>query len=538
MPTTGSSTAPGSTQSVLRERRSGRRVRAGRLIPLHRGVYAVGHRRLTQRGRWLAAVRALGDGRGAEPRATPRRCGICAPPPGGPVHVTVAPGGRARRAGLIVHRSRSLGAGARHRARADPGRPASPRTLSDLAGTLEAAALARAVEAARVAAAPRRPQRARAPRRDAPARHGSPISSPPSRITPAATSRRRWSSSAGDTRIERPRTNVVVHGHLVDCHWPEHRVVAELDSWRFHNTRAAFERDRERDADLQAHGFATLRFTYAQVTAPRAVGRLPAQAGTRVDVLRVDLLLRAGPARERQRRVRAALQQRLQVGAVLAQDRQRALAVERRAVARARRARRRSTSGSSRSASPGRRTPTRSRRSTGSRPARGSRRTTSTSAHGIQIAMPSSVWPSVGCSSSSRSPIPQWPGTGSACGAGSVSGRGPLDVVLLVEVAQLALRRARLVAQPRRARLGDAQRRVGERVAAEQVVPVDVRRQAADDAEVRLLRDRRQQLELVGQDRRVDAERLVARAHERAGRLPEPRRDDDDVGVQPDGLHR
>ena len=61
------------------------------------------------------------------------------------------------------------------------------------------------------------------------------------------------------------------------------------------------------------------------------------------------LLLRAGPARERQRRVGAPLQQRLQVGAVLAQDRQRALAVERRAVPGHDVRRRASTSGSSRS---------------------------------------------------------------------------------------------------------------------------------------------------------------------------------------------
>ena len=33
-----------------------------RLHPLYPGVYAVGHRGLTQRGRWMAAVLAVGDG--------------------------------------------------------------------------------------------------------------------------------------------------------------------------------------------------------------------------------------------------------------------------------------------------------------------------------------------------------------------------------------------------------------------------------------------------------------------------------------------
>src|SRR3954468_18121154 len=41
----------------------GRRVRAGKLHVLHRGVYAVGHRRVSTEGRWWAAV--LAGGRGA-----------------------------------------------------------------------------------------------------------------------------------------------------------------------------------------------------------------------------------------------------------------------------------------------------------------------------------------------------------------------------------------------------------------------------------------------------------------------------------------
>jgi hypothetical protein len=39
-----------------------RRVASGRLHPVHRGVYAVGHRRLSQDGYWMAAVLAAGRG--------------------------------------------------------------------------------------------------------------------------------------------------------------------------------------------------------------------------------------------------------------------------------------------------------------------------------------------------------------------------------------------------------------------------------------------------------------------------------------------
>src|SRR4051794_5025834 len=38
------------------------RLDAGRLHHVHRGVYAVGHRRLTLQGRWMAAVLAAGPG--------------------------------------------------------------------------------------------------------------------------------------------------------------------------------------------------------------------------------------------------------------------------------------------------------------------------------------------------------------------------------------------------------------------------------------------------------------------------------------------
>jgi len=37
-------------------------IEGRRLVPLHRGVYAVGHRRLRREGFWLAAVLAAGRG--------------------------------------------------------------------------------------------------------------------------------------------------------------------------------------------------------------------------------------------------------------------------------------------------------------------------------------------------------------------------------------------------------------------------------------------------------------------------------------------
>ena len=66
--------------------------------------------------------------------------------------------------------------------------------------------------------------------------------------------------------LPRPVMNAQLHGYEVDAYWPEHGFVVELDSWRHHGTRAAFERDRARDAELQARGIGTARLTYEQVT--------------------------------------------------------------------------------------------------------------------------------------------------------------------------------------------------------------------------------------------------------------------------------
>jgi predicted transcriptional regulator of viral defense system len=84
------------------------RVRAGRLHRLHRGVYAVGHRSLSRRGRWLAAVLAAGDGAVLSHMSAAALWEYLRPIQG-PANVTVAAAVRRRsRPGLVIHRSRTL----------------------------------------------------------------------------------------------------------------------------------------------------------------------------------------------------------------------------------------------------------------------------------------------------------------------------------------------------------------------------------------------------------------------------------------------
>jgi very-short-patch-repair endonuclease len=56
-----------------------------------------------------------------------------------------------------------------------------------------------------------------------------------------------------------------VGAFMVDAWWPSRRLVVEVDGFRFHGTRRAFERDRRRDAELQAAGQRVVRVTWRQL---------------------------------------------------------------------------------------------------------------------------------------------------------------------------------------------------------------------------------------------------------------------------------
>lgn len=83
-----------------------------------------------------------------------------------------------------------------------------------------------------------------------------------------------------------PSLNVVLHGIEVDAYWPEAGLVVELDGYEWHRTRAAFERDRERDARLAAAGLRVLRFSWRQLRRGSAVAQA-IRKSTRARALRV-----------------------------------------------------------------------------------------------------------------------------------------------------------------------------------------------------------------------------------------------------------
>jgi hypothetical protein len=62
-----------------------------------------------------------------------------------------------------------------------------------------------------------------------------------------------------------PQTNRVAGGRRVDCRWPERLLTVELDSYRYHQSRHAWEQDRRREREAHARGDEFRRYTYGDV---------------------------------------------------------------------------------------------------------------------------------------------------------------------------------------------------------------------------------------------------------------------------------
>ena len=87
---------------------------------------------------------------------------------------------------------------------------------------------------------------------------------------------RRWLELVVEAGLPQPHTNYVEQGFELDCYWPEFRFAVELDVFETHGTRAAFERDRERQEELLLAGI-----TVTRVTGPR-LDREPDEVISRV----------------------------------------------------------------------------------------------------------------------------------------------------------------------------------------------------------------------------------------------------------------
>jgi hypothetical protein len=240
-----------------------RRLRSGALLREYPGVYRVGHRAPSVEARYLAAVWACGEGALLCGRPAGHLFGAIkgpAPPP----EVT-APTER-RIKGVKTRRSRSID---RRDATTFRGIPVTtlPRTLVDLAAALDLDELARAFHEAEVrhrttpaqveAVLARRPNSPGAAKLRA-VLHGD---------APVLLSKleRRFLALLRAAGLPLPLTNRPAGGRYVDCRWPEARLTVELDSYRYHHSRHAWEQDRRREREARARGDEFRRYTWGDV---------------------------------------------------------------------------------------------------------------------------------------------------------------------------------------------------------------------------------------------------------------------------------
>jgi Transcriptional regulator, AbiEi antitoxin len=136
--------ASGVTDDAIR-----RRVESGRLHRIHRGVYAVGHRGLSQEGWWMAAALACGEGAVLSHRSAAELWRLLRPDDG-PIEVSVpTAAGRKRRRGIRIHRRASLSSSVTTRRSNIPVTTPS-QTIADLRGVVPRAQWRRAARQAEV----------------------------------------------------------------------------------------------------------------------------------------------------------------------------------------------------------------------------------------------------------------------------------------------------------------------------------------------------------------------------------------------------
>ncbi|HET9094943.1 MAG TPA: type IV toxin-antitoxin system AbiEi family antitoxin domain-containing protein [Solirubrobacteraceae bacterium] len=255
------------------------RLRAGWLLPVHRGVYAVGHLPSTAIDRARGALLAAG------PRAA--LCGgsaaaLWALYERWPAPVEVisplqrrAPTLRARRCSTLLSRDirtrYGLAVTSPARTLLDIAPRTAPRTLHRFHNELRMRRLIDNAGLLDVAARNPLHPGAVAVRALASASAGE---------AKRSSLELDWQLFAERHDLPEHEMNVLVAGRRVDVLFTPDRLIVELDGWATHGSRRAFEDDRERDADiLAATGIPTMRITYA------GLHRRPREQAGRIDAV-------------------------------------------------------------------------------------------------------------------------------------------------------------------------------------------------------------------------------------------------------------
>jgi very-short-patch-repair endonuclease len=243
------------------------RLQTGALLREYRGVYRVGHRAPSVEARYMAAVLACGAGAALSGRAAGHLWGVLKGRP--PRPEVTAPTER-KVPGVKTRRSQNV------KTTTWRGIPATTvaQTLVDLAAELDEEDLARAVHEAEVQhrTRPALIEAVLARRTTAPgAAKLKEVLRGNVRVT-LSKLESRFLARLKAAGLPLPLTNKPAGSKRVDCRWPEKRLTIELDSYRYHHSRHAWEQDRRREREAHARGDDFRRYTYDDVfKAPQAM---------------------------------------------------------------------------------------------------------------------------------------------------------------------------------------------------------------------------------------------------------------------------
>jgi hypothetical protein len=250
----------GYTEAAIRHR-----LVAGRLHEVHRGVYAVGRKELSQEGLWMAAVLAGEESALLSHQSMAEHFGV-RPRLGMPIEITIPGDCRRSRQGLVIHRSDIDPAHTVER-NGIPGVSVAV-ALVQIAPRLSLGDLERAINQADGLDLVD-PELLRRQLEDlAPMRGVKPLRKALDRRTFAMSRselERRFRPIAKRVGLPTPETCVMRNGWEVDFLWRDLRLVVETDSLRYHRTAAQQHRDRLRDQAHFAVGDTPVRFSHSQV---------------------------------------------------------------------------------------------------------------------------------------------------------------------------------------------------------------------------------------------------------------------------------
>ncbi|HUE25315.1 MAG TPA: type IV toxin-antitoxin system AbiEi family antitoxin domain-containing protein [Solirubrobacteraceae bacterium] len=240
------------------------RIKIGRLIPVHTGVYAVGHLPTLPQDRAVGALLACGKGAVLSHGSAASLWGVFRRWEM-PFEVTART--VHRRAGIRVHRAALVRADITTQLGVRVTSPA--HTVLDIAPRVTDKTLARAVNELRIARhlvieeldellerCPRHPG----------ARRLIPFVATADNAT-RSKFERDFLTFAERFGLPRPHINVWLAGREVDAYFAEERVIVELDGYEFHSSKDTFRSDRDHDAEALALDILTVRITLDRLEA-------------------------------------------------------------------------------------------------------------------------------------------------------------------------------------------------------------------------------------------------------------------------------